>query len=484
MRTYRLLLTCFCLSFLAVTCIALFAQDTTPPPGAITLVTLGDSLTEGEGDQLGEGGYPGRLIKLIDDIRPGSTLLNVGHSGWNSDALINGDQGLPSELDEALKAIKAAVARGETAVALVWIGSNDLFYLYEYGDPDAAAEAEDLAHYQSNLDMIVSQLTEAGAIVLLAQLDDQSLRPVTQAGLAFTGISKDEVTRMGEQVKRYNEVIAETAAEYGAVTVDFYETTIFTDPATLSDDGNHPNADGYDIIAQRWFDAVQPALEMSEASIDAQATASPTRSLLNETWVIDTSLLDDTPCAAPCWRGIVPGETSWQEMRTIIEDDGQFDSLEEIKGDASEVRGLWFAMKGSPTLCCRVFSSLDGKTVDQILIFLAPDQIVLGQVIEKYGDPVYVGHGEVNADQTLVSLIYPSIPLYAYVVAPGMKEGALTQDSQIVGFFYLRPEDMEDMLNTRSSEMHTWQGYRELAGWLDMPPDVTPNPPAEATTEP
>jgi lysophospholipase L1-like esterase len=228
------------------------------PAGPITVVTLGDSLTEGAEDELEKGGYPGRLLEIIEESRPGSTLLNVGHSGWNSDALINGDQGLPSELEQAEEAIAEA---DQPAVALVWIGSNDLFYLYEYNNPDAEGEQADLENYERNLDTILTRLTDAGAVVFLALLDDQSQRPVTKRGEAFTSISVDEIEMMAEQIVRYNEVIVEKATEYGAFTVDFYETTIFTDDETLADDGNHPNAAGYDIITDMWFEALQPALE-------------------------------------------------------------------------------------------------------------------------------------------------------------------------------------------------------------------------------
>jgi len=230
------------------------------PAGAVTIVALGDSLTEGAEDNAELGGYPGRLIKMVQAIRPGSTMTNFGHSGWSSDALINGDQGLPSELDQAEQTIKAAVAQGQPAVALVWIGSNDLFYLYGYNNPDAAGEAADLENYGHNLDTILGRLTQAGARVIIAQLDDQSLRPVVTRGEAFPDISKDEVQMMSAQVKRYNAVIAEKAAGYSAMVVDFYDTLIFTSPSTLADDGNHPNAPGYDLVATVWFDVLKSML--------------------------------------------------------------------------------------------------------------------------------------------------------------------------------------------------------------------------------
>lgn len=221
---------------------------------------MGDSLTEGSGDEFERGGYPGRLIEKINRIRPGSVIINLGKSGWNSTALIRGDQGLPGQLGQAVSELNRAAAAGRGIIALVWIGSNDLFYLYEYGDPTAQGENEDLSQYTANLDTILSRLRETGAVVIIALLDDQSLRPVTQERQAFTGISDAEITAMSRQVARYNTVILEKAAQYGALTVDFYNTTIFTDEATLDYDGNHPNAAGHEVSAQRWFDVIAPLL--------------------------------------------------------------------------------------------------------------------------------------------------------------------------------------------------------------------------------
>ena len=63
------------------------------PTGPLAMVALGDSLTQGDGDDTGRG-YTLRLLDMVSAIRPGSTITNFGQSGWNSDALINGDQGL------------------------------------------------------------------------------------------------------------------------------------------------------------------------------------------------------------------------------------------------------------------------------------------------------------------------------------------------------------------------------------------------------
>lgn len=234
---------------------ATFSPAAALPPGPVTMVALGDSLTAGDGDDTGRG-YTVRLFDMVNAFRPGSTMTNFGQSGWNSDALINGDQGFPGQVARSVGELENAKSQGHGAVAFVWIGSNDLWYLYEYNEGSDENDSLDAEHFAVNMDAILTQLRGTGAQVIVALLDDQSKRPVALRGEAFTSITPDELNRMSLQATRYNEIIAEKAALYGALTVDFYSTDIFTNPATLYDDGNHPNSAGYDIIAQKWFDAL------------------------------------------------------------------------------------------------------------------------------------------------------------------------------------------------------------------------------------
>ena len=77
---------------------------------------------------------------------------------------------------------------------------------------------------------------------------------------SFDRITADDVSRMSVQTGKYNKVIREAAAPYGATTVDFFNTKIFENPATLSEDGNHPNAAGYEVIADIWHRAISSAV--------------------------------------------------------------------------------------------------------------------------------------------------------------------------------------------------------------------------------
>jgi lysophospholipase L1-like esterase len=161
--------------------------------------------------------------------------------------------------------IAQALAGDREAVALVWVGSNDLWGIYgwdcdENSPPSCAAAWVDA--YRTNLDAILSRLSGAGAQLIVALLDDHSKRPA--AADEYFGITAAERPLLAEAVQAFNVVVSELAARYGAWTVDFYNTTLFEDAATLSEDGNHPNTAGYDRIAELWFEAAQHLLSSGD----------------------------------------------------------------------------------------------------------------------------------------------------------------------------------------------------------------------------
>jgi lysophospholipase L1-like esterase len=206
------------------------------PDRTLTVVAMGDSLTEGIEDTPGAGGFPARLERMLNSASPGAQVANLGRSGWTSAQLVS------RQLPTALKI--------KPDIALVWIGSNDLWRYFR-----ADQESDDLAKYTANIDSTLKALKDANIKTYIALVDDQSRRPVASTNEIepYTQADRD---RMSRRAVAYNEVIALKASEYGATTVDFFNTDIFTNPATLAADGNHPNSQGYDLIAKRWFDAI------------------------------------------------------------------------------------------------------------------------------------------------------------------------------------------------------------------------------------
>jgi len=232
---------------------SLFPAPTTLPEGAINIITIGDDLTHGEGDTLGRG-YPGRLIELARQIRPGSAIANFGQTGWNSEDLIHGRGNFSSQLLRAVNEVKSVTAQDRSAVVLVWVGGNDLWELYTGTDVVTAEDEErDALRFEENIRIILFELRNAGAEVIIARLDDQSKRPAHTRHNIYPDITAAELKRMSAQVLRYNEIISTKAESYNTLTVDFYGSEIFIQDETLSEDGYHPNSAGYDLIYKEWY---------------------------------------------------------------------------------------------------------------------------------------------------------------------------------------------------------------------------------------
>jgi lysophospholipase L1-like esterase len=228
------------------------ARPTPTPLPPLLIVTLGDSLTSGDKDDEPGSGWPRRLLPLVQPARPQAQILNLAQPGWTSRDLLQGVGDSPNQIGQAVKILR------ETAgdkIATVWIGTNDLFYLYEFGDPTPAEEARAAIRFGGDLDDLLKRLHDAGARVFIALLHDPAQGPVQTSGV-FLSTAAEEWARMSQQAQRYNEIIRIAAAKYGAALVDIPATQIFTTPALMVEDGIHPNARGYAELAKVWWNAL------------------------------------------------------------------------------------------------------------------------------------------------------------------------------------------------------------------------------------
>ena len=158
------------------------------------IIAFGDSLTAGYGAAAGED-YPSRLSILI-----GSTVINAGVSGDTT--------------DEALARLDAVVLTHDPRIVIVGLGGND----YLRSIPISATEA--------NLRAIIRRIHDAHAMVLLL-------------GFRFPSLSVN-----------YEEMYDRVAGEERCLLVPKILSGILTDPSLKSDEV-HPNARGYQLIAER-----------------------------------------------------------------------------------------------------------------------------------------------------------------------------------------------------------------------------------------
>lgn len=189
------------------------------------------------------------------------------------------------------------------------------------------------------------------------------------------------------------------------------------------------------------------------------AACSPPPQLLNDNLLQDTSLITGEPCEAPCWRGITPGETSWNDAQTIIEDDPQLANFELADIPEEETARAATFTTADGQQCCQMYSE-DGDVVSNIFVLLAP-QFTIGDVIEQYGEPTYMQGEDVTEDQTFIALLYEAIPLIVYVHGAGTAEGGLDADNQVIGAVYLTPNDVEAVIE--ATDLYEWSGYGMLS---------------------
>ncbi|MBP7687179.1 MAG: hypothetical protein KA765_04705 [Thermoflexales bacterium] len=246
----RLVLIAFTLAACAAPIAPMPASAPTVDVDPITLVTLGDSLTEGDKDNSSEGGgWPRRIRLILATQRPGSQVVNFARAGWTSTDLLRGANGEPNQIDRAVDTLRRAA--GATA-ATIWIGTNDLFYLYEFGTPTVADERADRDRFIANLDETLQKLGETGAKLFVAKIGDPTTWGAPTGGL-FYSTTPDEWSRLSKQAAAYDAAIQLLVAKYNAVVVDVHATRIFHTPALMDIDGVHPNARGYDALAELWL---------------------------------------------------------------------------------------------------------------------------------------------------------------------------------------------------------------------------------------
>lgn len=191
---------------------------------AIRYVAIGASDAVGVGaTDPATGSWPARVAKLLP---PGSAFVNVGVSG--SIALQARTAQLPG-----------ALAQRPTVVS-IWLAVNDM---------NATIEP---ASYANDLGAIVDALVSGTeAKIFIGNVPD--IRPVP----AYADADKAALFRL---IQAYNSVIAAIAAKHPGrvIAVDLFTGSApLVSTITVSGDGFHPSDAGYQLIADRFIEAMK-----------------------------------------------------------------------------------------------------------------------------------------------------------------------------------------------------------------------------------
>ena len=181
----------------------------------------------------------------------------------------------------------------------------------------------------------------------------------------------------------------------------------------------------------------------------------PKRTLINERFLADSSLLTGGPCAPPCWQNIVPGETTLAEALEIVS------ALEGITVLRQAEHAFQFGSPGGPA-CCQI-SADERAAVSAIILQFAP-AMTIGDAVDVYGEPLFFRAEPYAEAEALLWFYYPERFTMIQIVVPGV-DASLEASSPLAAAYYLSAQDMADALD--AGAFRPWQGYvayQEYAG--------------------
>ena len=197
------------------------------------IVAIGDSLTEGVGDETENGGYVGILNHTFEDNSLNISVENFGKKGNRSDQLLK-----RLEKEEIASAIK------EADMVLITIGANDIMNVLKSNFMNVTMEPfkEERVKYIERLRAIFNKIND--------------LNPDTQIFLIgfYNPFERHfgEIKELGMIIDNWNDDGKSLAEEYDNVryipTKDLFSKS---NVDLLAEDEFHPNTSGYKLIAQR-----------------------------------------------------------------------------------------------------------------------------------------------------------------------------------------------------------------------------------------
>ncbi len=214
----------------------------------IDIVCLGDSLTAGmsattvyQDDK--DKAYPAILESKLDAV-----VFNAGVSGDTT--------------ADALARLQNDVIDKDPAVVIICLGGNDFFEATK--DELTGSGKITVNTIKDNLMSIVQQLDTKERLVVIAKFFNNEsaqamLTDSVRQGLLFDplGLTDAEKTQIiNDCATAYNELAGMTTTNVQLVVVDDIWTGIWG-TANMSDDGIHPNAAGYAIMADNYYNALK-----------------------------------------------------------------------------------------------------------------------------------------------------------------------------------------------------------------------------------
>ncbi|WP_432358843.1 GDSL-type esterase/lipase family protein [Sporosarcina sp. UB5] len=223
-------------------------------PEKITVIGLGDSLTQGVGDELKRGGYFGRVALAMNDWKGVYKIdsKNLAKRGRRSDQLID-------QLDQ--NDIQAEIKKAD--VIYMTIGGNDMMKVVKANLFNLTAKPfyVELGKFENRLDEIFKIIRglNGDAIIVVSGL----YNPLS--------IVTDEANEFETIIDDWNEAIEiQTIMDGKACFVPVVDLFLSNENMVYHSDFFHPNAKGYESMANRFIEKIEQCglTELSDGKLD------------------------------------------------------------------------------------------------------------------------------------------------------------------------------------------------------------------------
>jgi len=204
-----------------------------PPPDPAIILCLGDSVTKGHPYEGSSNTYPSKLQTKLDSAYGSDeySVINQGVNGYRA--------------DQVLANVNAWLNQYNPDIVLLMIGGNDL-------NQDLSPEST----YEEIVSVITQTANETAQIVTTCQshTNPDNTHPKV---IVSAFIPNNLYDYWGSYaIAFYNTALANKgfANYFTSNWTDLYDTATSQAKTSLMSDSTHPNASGYELMAQNWFE--------------------------------------------------------------------------------------------------------------------------------------------------------------------------------------------------------------------------------------